>query len=150
VRTLLARRMALAGLGNGASGSWVPDAPSPGLLQTAYGYLFNAATGNVSQDQFQQLVNQEAQSLVQAGMDPVSAQAQANQDVTATLNSATLPGGFGVTWTGAAPTSETFTSAAESAAAGAVTGSSIWDWLATNWPYLAAGLVGIWFLSREL
>lgn len=59
------------------SASWFP----PG--STVSGALYNAATGQLSEDQKNALVQQESQALVKAGMDPSKALAQAKSDVNA-------------------------------------------------------------------
>lgn len=75
--------------------------------------VVNAATGHETQAQSNTLVNQEVQELVQAGMDPAEAQAQAEADVNWSLQQA-----------GAAPISVLDTT-------GSILGSSLptWAWL---------------------
>ncbi len=99
------------------------------------GVVYNAATGDVSPAQKAALVQQGAASLVAAGADPGTAAAQAESDVSDTLDTFSGPGAFGVTWTGANPATNAVGS----------TGS----WLADNWAWLALGGVGIvWLAGR--
>ena len=103
--------------------------------------LYNAATGNLSADQVDALQQQETARLVQAGMDPQSASAQAQQDVNNALATFNGSGAFGQTWTGALPGGPNWTTAAA--------GSTV-SWLASNWIWLALGGVGLLFLSKKL
>jgi len=102
-------------------------------------YLYNAATGNLSQAQVQSLTQQETNSLVQAGVPLPQAQEQAASDVHDTLSSFVGSGGLGITWTGALPTQGGF---------GTATTNAVSNWFAQNWIwFLLAGLAVLLFLS---
>jgi len=109
------------------------------------GFLYSAATGNVSPDQQTALIQQATQDLVRTGVAPQAAQAQATQDANAVLSTFTGAGGLNITWTGAQPSQPGFATAAAQAAATSAT-----DWLASYWPWLAVGGISVWWLSREL
>jgi hypothetical protein len=110
--------------------------------------LSNAVTGNATAAQKQAMVQQVTAQYVQSGMDPATAQAQAQQDVTTALKTFTGPGAFGVTWTGADPTSPTFAQAAGSQALQSISGWCSDDSLGlglNNCEYVAIG-VGLFVL----
>jgi hypothetical protein len=118
------------------------DASSPIPGSTAGDDLYNMSYGNVSPNQNTSLVAQEQASLVQAGMDPAAAAAQAQSDVTDTLSTYTGPGALNVNWTGAAPNQPGFPTAAASAA-----GSAIANTLS---PTLSAIPTWIWWVVGGL
>lgn len=91
-----------------------------GLGDSVFDYLYNTITGNLDSNQTANLKTQETASLVQAGMDPASAAAQADADVNETLSTFTGRGALGVQWTGAGPTSPTFAQAASTQAGQAI------------------------------
>jgi hypothetical protein len=93
-------------------------------------FFQNAVTGNLSDSQVQSLTDQETQSLIQAGMDPASAAAQAAADQNAALSTFTGTGGLNLSWTGALPSQPGFGSAAGS-------------WLTTYGPYLLVGATAL-------
>jgi hypothetical protein len=62
------------------------------VMSDTVGVAFRAATGNVDPWTKQELIDQEAAGNVAAGGDPVTSQAQAEADVTATLKTFTLGG----------------------------------------------------------
>jgi hypothetical protein len=109
----------------------------------------NAATGNLTQDQVQQAVAAETASNIAAGASPADAASQAATDVNTTLATFNAPGGAGIDWTGALPSQPGFATAALTAASGAAAGT-LSDWFAANWPWLAIGGVGLFFVWREL
>ena len=117
-----------------------PTAPAAALAipgTTVSSWLYNAATGNLSQSQVNALVAQQSSDLQKAGMPADQSQAQAKQDVMNTLASFVGPGAFGITWQGALPGGPDWT-------------TGIGAWLAANWPWLALGGVGIWWVSKRL
>lgn len=67
--------------------------------------LWNMLTGNLSSNEQNQLAAEESAELQQAGMAPAAAQAQATSDVTDSLATYSGAGAFGITTTGALPTS---------------------------------------------
>jgi hypothetical protein len=92
-----------------------PSAPaSAGFIpgSSVADYLYNAETGNLTQNQVQAIAAQNTQSYIQAGADPNTASAQASADVNAALSTFSAPGAFGVQWTGALPTSSSWYSPA--------------------------------------
>jgi hypothetical protein len=107
----------LAGLGSLINPLTIPNtiAPAPSnappegwLIQSVpssspYDFAYNAATGNVSPAQKQQLVANQTAALIQAGVDPTSAAQQAQDTITTALTTYSGPGAFGVPWTGADP-----------------------------------------------
>lgn len=109
--------------------------------------LTNAATGNLTEDQVNTLKSQATQSLIQTGVDPNTAQAQASTVVDQALASVTAPGAFGVTWTGAAPSSPNWLTAGITQTAQPAT--DILTWLEQNWPWLAIGGIGVWWLAKR-
>lgn len=93
----------------------------------------NAATGNLTQDQVQQAVAAETASNIAAGASPADASAQAATDVSNTLATFSAPGAFGITWTGALPSSSSWPSALLDSilpGAGGGTGLPLWAWIA--------------------
>ena len=118
--------------------SWLSSLPS------FSDFLYNAATGNLSQNQVDQLQAEEQAALVKAGASPAAATQQAQQDVSAVLATFTAPGAFGITWTGAAPGGPNWLTQAADDTAGGL------SWLEANWPWLALGAVGIWWFSKQL
>ena len=126
----------LVALENSAGNLFVPGGGVPGVI-------FNAATGNVSPAQKQNLIAQQTASLIASGMDPATAAAQANADVTTVLTTYSGPGAFGVPWTGADP-SQAWTAQAA-------------DWLESvdpnfglpMWVWLAGGGFLIFLLARK-
>lgn len=125
-----------------------PATPAPGSSMTLLApgsslsdLLYNAATGNVSQNQKNAQIAQTTQDLIATGMDPNTAAQQANIVVTQALASAVLPGAFGITWKGANPGGPNWATAAAGDAA---------NWLSNYWPWLVLGGIGIWWVSREL
>jgi hypothetical protein len=121
------RTRRLRGLAGGSSTGYVPGltpvqamaagtdqsgtGPIPG--SSLYDLLYNAATGNVSQDQADAIAAQNAAAIVQASggtISPAQATAQATSDVADTLDTFNGPGAFGIDWTGAAPDSSTWAS----------------------------------------
>jgi hypothetical protein len=115
---------ALVALQNAAGNLFVPGGGTPGVL-------FNAATGNVSPAQKQNLIAQQTAAMIAAGADPATAAAQANQDVTAVLTSYSGPGAFGVPWAGADP-SQAWTTQLTTwlQSADATFNVPMWAWLA--------------------
>jgi len=111
--------------------------------------IYNMTTGNVSQNQRNAMVAQETQSLVQTGVDPNTAASQAAQVVDQSLASATLPGAFGITWQGAGPSAPSWIEAGIQQTA-IPTASDASSWLAQNWPWLALGAIGVWWVSKQL
>lgn len=105
--------------------------------------LYNAVYGNISPNQQANLVNQEQAELVAGGLDPTTAATTASSDVTETLDTYTGPGGFGVTWTGAAPDQPGFPTAAANAVAAAA-GNALLPTLSAvpSWVWWAAGGAG--------
>ena len=99
--------------------------------------LYNAATGNLSQSQVTQIKQQQTSSLIQAGMDPSQAAAQAESDVTTALQTFQAPGAFGINWTGAAPGGPNWTSAVDP-----IFGIPLWVWLAGGGVLLATIFLG--------
>jgi hypothetical protein len=123
-------------------GSSVAPVPS-----TVSDLAYNAVTGNLSQAQVNAQIQQEAQALQATGLDPATAQTQATQVVNSALASVTLPGAFGITWTGALPGTPGWSAALLAPAE--QTTSDLSDWLTSNWWILALGGVGLlWFLKR--
>lgn len=85
---------------NPAPASTIPDY-SPGYDD----YLYNMITGNLSTGEQQQLIAQQSAMYQQAGMAQPAANAQAASDVNTALANVTAPGAFGITTTGALPSS---------------------------------------------
>lgn len=86
------------------------DSPAPSQFAPEYSpnytdYLYNIFTGNLSTGEQNQLINETAQNYVAAGMAPTQAATQAASDVNAALANVTAPGAFGITTTGALPSS---------------------------------------------
>ena len=105
--------------------------------------LYNAVYGNLSPNQQANLVSQEQAQLVTAGATPSDATTTANTDVSETLDSFTGPGGFGVTWTGAAPDQPGFPTAAADAVANAASNALLPTLSAVpSWVWWAAGGIG--------
>jgi hypothetical protein len=132
---------------NAAPNAWTQITGIPGT-QTLEDLLTNAWTGNLTQDQVDALNQQNAASLVQAGMPAEQAAAQAATDTNAVLSTFAAPGGLDLTWTGALPSQPGFATAAASAVAAPV--ASGFAWLSQYWPWLALGGIGLWWASREL
>jgi hypothetical protein len=128
-------------LASGVS-SWLSSLPS------FSDFLANAATGNLSQNQIQQLQAEEQAALVKAGASSAAATQQSQQDVSAVLATFTAPGAFGITWTGAAPGGADWLTQAESDITGGT--SDAGDWLSTYWPWLAIAGIGAWWISKQL
>lgn len=132
-----------------APNAWTQFTGIPGTASLE-DLLANALTGNLTADQQAALTQGETQNLVQAGMTPAAAQAQANADVNAALTTFTGPGGFGITWTGAAPNQPGFGAALVNTAAGAIAPvSNTLGWLAQYWPWLALGGIGLFFVAKK-
>lgn len=117
------------------------------LLQNA---LDNMATGNLTQDQVDSLKAQTTQSLIQTGLDPTTAAAQASQVIDQSLASATLPGAFGITWQGAGPSAPNWLEAGIEQTSIPAASSDVWTWLAQNWPWVALGAIGVWWVGKKL
>jgi hypothetical protein len=109
-------------------------------------FFYNAWTGNVSPGQKAALVAQEQAQFVQAGMDPTSAQSQAQSDVTASLETYAGSGGLDVSWTGADPAQSGFVPAAATQAVDVATQSAA-NILA---PSLAAVPSWLWWVGGGL
>lgn len=112
----------LSGMGDDASDDDSGD--------SLYDFFYNMVHGNISPDQQAQLVAQESDSLIAAGMPANQATTQAQSDVTRTLATVTAPGGLGITWTGAGPTSPGFGTAASSAVTSGLAAVPLWAWIA--------------------
>ena len=131
---------------NAAPSAWTQITGIPGT--SLWDLIENMATGNLTQDQVNAAIGNNAAEYVQAGMSPAAAQAQATSDVNAALSTFTAPGGLDLTWTGALPSQPGFGTAALTAAAGAGTGAV--SWLASYWPLVALGGVGlVWWLVKR-
>jgi hypothetical protein len=103
--------------------------------------IYNAATGNVSPSQVAQIKQQQTSSLIQAGMDPSSAQAQAESDVNTALQSFSAPGAFEINWMGGQPGGANWlTTAAQSV--DPVFGIPWWVWLAGGGVLFVAVFLG--------
>jgi hypothetical protein len=105
--------------------------------------LYNAATGDVSNEQEQNLISQESAALQQAGMNPTDAAAQAASDVNTTLTTYTGPGAFGIVTTGAAPGQGWVASLGS--ALGGIDLSNI-----PGWAWLAIGGLGIYLAVKVI
>jgi hypothetical protein len=115
----LRRHLKRAGLGDSTSSGSIGDAiwagifPPASLAIDASNYvipgstpsdiLYNATTGDLSTAQSNNQVTSETATLVQGGMDPADAAAQAASDNNLALTTYSGPGAFGVITTGAAP-----------------------------------------------
>lgn len=143
----------------------VPGAVVPALALTLFpgtpanDLARNVTTGNLTPSQKAQLQAAAAQQYVTAGMDPATAQQQAASDVNASLSTTKLPGAFGITWTGAGPESPTWVDQALAdvaaplepfAPSGDGSNSGQPSWLAQNWPWLAIGAVGLWWVTKKI
>lgn len=134
---------------NSAPNAWTEITGIPGTDSLA-DLLANAFTGNLAPDQQAALTQQEQQELVQAGATPASAQAQANADVNAALTTFTGPGGFGISWTGAAPNQPGFGTALVNTAGNAIAPvTNTLGWIAQYWPWLALGGIGLYFVAKK-
>jgi hypothetical protein len=127
-----------------ASGAPAASSSIPG--STIADYAYNAATGNLTQSQVQAITAQNTAAYVQAGMDPSAASAQAAADVDSALSTYTGPGAFGVTWTGAQPSSSTWASALNPANWFTNPDGSI-NWLLVGG--IGVGVVALVFLLRK-
>lgn len=128
---------------NNPSGSLIT--PGSSLWNTIKDTIYNSATGDLTQDQVNQLVQQESSELQQAGMSASDAQQQAQSDVNETIQSFCGSGALGVSWCGAGPGDTGFPSAwcqADSLGLGL-----------SNCTYLliaGAGALALWFFGKKL
>lgn len=102
-----------------------------------------ADSGNVPADVKAQIVQQNAQGLVQAGMDPAEAAQQALSDVNQVLSTFTGAGAFGINWTGAQPGGPNWLTQLETNAGNALgVNTGTWIWWALG------GVGALFLLSR--
>lgn len=126
-----------------AGGSGGGALPATGPNWTWADLLYGMEYGNVPPDVKAQIQQQAIQSDIQAGADPNVAAATDPGLITAALNDTTLPGAFGITWTGANPGGTNWVTQAEANAASALglnTGTWIW--------WALGGVGALFLLSR--
>ena len=110
-----------------------------------------AWSGNVTPDVVNAINAQTAAQIQQASGGTISAAdalAQAQQSTNQALTTFTAPGGFGITWTGAAPGQPGFGTALANAALAPVAPAV--SWIGEFWPLLALGGIGVlWWIAKR-